>query len=72
MLLSNVSNRAKFYDKGITFRLQRAPFLSSNFIVSFPKHLQRDVDVEKGKRVAGQQTTVVRVEEPSSSRLKSV
>lgn len=67
MMLSNVSNRSKFYDKGVAFRLQRG-FMSSNFVVSFPKHLQREADIERGKR--GQ--AIVRVDEPSASRLKSV
>ena len=72
LLLSNVSMRAKYYDRGITFRLEKSYCLSSHFVVSFPKQLHKDInDIENA---AGKQriNTNVSVEEPPTTRLKSI
>ena len=63
--------RAKYYDRGITFRLVKKGYcLSSHFVVSFPQRLRKDMnDIE---HAAGKQRMMnVSVEEPTT-RLKSI
>jgi len=69
LLLSNVSMRAKYYDKGIIFRLEKGYFMSSHFVISFPKQLCKDIsDIE---HAAGKQHSMnISMEEPTT-RLKS-
>ena len=71
LLLSNVSMRAKYYDRGISFKLEKGFCWSSHFIVSFPKQLRKDMsDIE---HAVGKQRIImnINVEEPTT-RLKSI
>ena len=71
LLLSNISMRTKYYDRGITFRLEKGYCFSSHFVVSFPKQLRKDIsDIEQA--AAGKQRFInVSMEEPTI-RLKSI
>ena len=71
LMLSNISMRTKYYDRGITFRLEKGYCFSSHFVVSFPKQLRKDIsDIEQA--AAGKQRFInVSMEEPTI-RLKYI
>ena len=72
LLLSNISMRTKYYDRGITFRLEKGYCFSSHFVVSFPKQLRKDIsDIEQAAAAGKQRFINVSMEEPTI-RLKSI
>ena len=71
MLLANISARAKYYDRGVSFHLEKGSYFyvvpRSYFVVSYPKSIRKTPDVESGHKSRSPVN-----EEPSQyARLKS-
>lgn len=64
-LLENLSLKAKYYDRGVSFRLEKG-YMTSSFIISFPSD-QQQIDITEKSRLLDRNSGDIESNDPSTA-----